>query len=149
MDEISLKTQISAAMGEPSAPQALVERTVVRAEAITAGRAAEQRLAAGETLSAGEAAVLTAKSVAGRLMLTAMPPAGITAEAMASRLAENEKIRQLAALSPEKLLSELQTGQFLSRFRESEAQQSGPSAAPAAEKTAPEIAPPAIQTPQR
>ena len=82
-------------------------------------------------------------------MLTAMPPAGITAEAIASRLAENEKIRQLAALPPEKLLSELQTGQFLSRFRESEAQQSGPSAASAAEKTAPATAPSAIQAPQR
>ena len=46
MDELNVKNQIAEALREPEVPRNLVERTVVRARAITAGRAAEQQLAA-------------------------------------------------------------------------------------------------------
>ena len=119
MDELNLKNKIADALQAPEVPENLLERTVVRTRAITAGRAAERQLAErGDALPADEAAGLTAQSVVGRLMLTVQPPDGVDEAAMTAQLLENEKFRSLAALPAEKRLQELHSGEFLSRFRE-------------------------------
>ena len=145
MDELNVKNRIAAALQEPEVPRNLVERTVVRARAITAGRAAEQKLAEqGDNLPARESAELTARSVVGRLMLTAEPPAGADETAMAEQLMASEKFRMMAALPAEKRLQELRSGDFLSRFRETPEPAARPEPAPEKQrdKTGPE--PPGI-----
>ena len=135
MDELNVKNQIAEALREPEVPRNLVERTVVRARAITAGRAAEQQLAAqGDALPAREAAALTAKSVVGRLMLTAQPPDGVDEAAMTAGLMESEKFRGLAELPAEKRLQELRSGEFLARFREQPEAVAAPQSVSAAKK---------------
>ena len=141
MDELNLKNKIADALQAPEVPENLLERTVVRARAITAGRAAERQLAErGAALPADEAAGLTAQSVVGRLMLTVQPPDGTDEAAMAAQLLENEKFRSLTALPAEKQLQELRSGGFLSRFRETPQTAGKPEPAPEKrrEKTGPE-----------
>ena len=141
MDELNLKNQIADALQAPEVPADLLERTVVRARAITAGRAAERQLAErGDALPADEAAGLTAQSVVGRLMLTAQPPDGVDEAVMTAQLLENEKFRRLTALPAEKQLQELHSGEFLSRFRETppSAEKPGPAPEKRREKTGPE-----------
>ena len=141
MDERNLKNQIADALQAPEVPENLLERTIVRARAITAGRAAERQLAeCGDALPADEAAGLTAQSVVGRLMLTVQPPDGVDEAAMTAQLLENEKFRSLTALPAEKQLQELHGGGFLSRFRETPPRAEKPEPVPEKrrEKTGPE-----------
>lgn len=123
MDEKTIKSRLEEAMAEPAAPRELVERTVTRATAITAGREAEKTLAAG---GPGDPVTLAAKSAVGRLMLTTQPPANTSAEKMAKELADDEKFRAFAAQKPEKVLNDLQSGRFLKNWQPEKAAKAEP-----------------------
>ena len=109
-----IKNKIADAMREPSAPEALIRRNIVRAKAITAGRNAEEKLAqAGESLSKEEKEQLAAESLLGRLMLSNLPRDGISAEELTSELRSREDIRIALDQPADVLLSELNSGNLI------------------------------------
>lgn len=109
-----IKNKIADAMREPSAPEALIRRNIVRAKAITAGRNAEEKLAqAGESLSKEEKEQLAAESLLGRLMLSSLPREGISAEQLTAELRGREEIRKALDQPADVLLSELNSGKLI------------------------------------
>ena len=111
MDDRSFKDKLSAAMEEPSAPAALVRRTVVRIEAIRSGMSAEETLSReGEKLSADERRKLAAQSVVGRLMQNLAPPDGVSVDMMTGQLMEKPTLQRLAAIPPDRLVDDLRHG---------------------------------------
>ena len=113
-NEELMKNKIADAMREPSAPEALVRRNIVRAKAITAGRNAEAKLAqAGESLSKEEKEQLAAESLLGRLMLSNLPRDGISAEELTAELRGREDIRKALDQPTDVLLSDLSSGKLI------------------------------------
>ena len=109
-----IKNRIAAEMQEPSAPEELVRRNIVRAQALRAGRDAEKRLAqAGETLSHEEKEQLAAQSLLGRLMFGSLPPEGASAEKLMAELRGREDIRTALSKPTNELLSELKSGKLI------------------------------------
>ena len=101
-------------MQEPSAPEALIRRNIVRAQALGAGRNAEEKLAqAGETLSREEKEQLAAQSLLGRLMFGSLPPEGVSAEELTAELRGREDIREALSKPTDVLLSELKNGKLI------------------------------------
>ena len=113
-NEELMKNKIADAMREPSAPEALVRRNIVRAKAITAGRNAEAKLAqAGELLSKEEKEQLAAESLLGRLMLSNLPRDGTSAEELTAELRSREDIRKALDQPTDVLLSDLSSGKLI------------------------------------
>ena len=109
-----IKNRIAAEMQEPSAPEELVRRNIVRAQALRAGRSAEEKLAqAGETLPHEEKEQLAAQSLLGRLMLSSLPPEGVSAEKLTAELRNREDIRAALSKPTDVLLSELKSGKLI------------------------------------
>ena len=109
-----IKNRIAAEMQEPSAPEELVRRTIVRAQAISAGRNAEEKLAqAGKALSHEEKEQLAAQSLLGRLMLSSLPPEGVSAEKLTAGLRGRKDIREALSKPTDELLSELESGKLI------------------------------------
>ena len=109
-----IKNRITDAMQEPSAPEELVRRTIVRAQALVAGRDAEEKLArTGKTLSHEEKEQLAAQSLLGRLMLSSLPPEGVSAEKLTAELRGREDIREALSKPTDELLSELKNGKLI------------------------------------
>lgn len=109
-----IKNRIAAEMQEPSAPEELVRRTIVRAQALSAGRNAEEKLAqAGKMLSHEEKEQLAAQSLLGRLMLSSLPPEGVSAEKLTAELRGREDIRAALSKPTDVLLSELKNGKLI------------------------------------
>ena len=72
------KRQLETALCEPTAPEALVESTIRRCQAVTRGRRAEERLAIeGDTISGAERRELAADGFLGRLSLRMELPKGL------------------------------------------------------------------------
>ena len=114
MDNVTIKNRIADAMQEPSAPEELVRRTVVRAQALRAGRNAEEKLArAGKTLLHEEKEQLAAQSLLGRLMLSSLPPEGVSAEKLTAALRGREDVREAHSKPADVLLSELESGKLI------------------------------------
>lgn len=112
MDEMTVKNKIEAAMNEPRAPDALVEKTVRRARAITMGRRAEQRLEAEEgKLSLHEQTELAARSMVGRLAAVTALPEQVTPETMAQQLSREPRFVQ--AVERGGVLSRIKSGELL------------------------------------
>ena len=109
-----INNRITDAMQEPSAPEELVRRTIVRAQAIRAGRNAEEKLAqADKTLSHEEKEQLAAQSLLGRLMRSSLPPEGVSAEKLTAELRGREDIREALSKPTDELLSELKNGKLI------------------------------------
>lgn len=125
MSDMTIKEKLTAALREPPAPPGLVEQTVVRAQAIVAGREAEQQLESDSTLSRAEQVKLAAQSVVGRLMLKQPPPTNATADTMCRQLQENEAFCRLADQPPKALLAEVRNGAFLRKLGEQMTPQNG------------------------
>lgn len=112
MDEMTVKNRITEAVREPPAPEALIQRTILRAKAITAGRRAEEQLETGEKdLSGARRRELAATSLIGRLAAVADLPEGVRPEQMAARLAEEPRF--VRAVESGNVLSRLKSGELL------------------------------------
>ena len=117
MDDRTIRNKITAAVQEPAAPEALIRRNIVRAQALRAGREAEEKLAqSDETLPREEKELLAAQSLLGRLMLSNLPIEGVTAEALTERIRKAEYFRKEADRPTEQLLSDLQNGKMIRRM---------------------------------
>lgn len=116
MNEMTIKGKLAAALHEPPAPPGLVERTVVRAQAIVAGREAEQKLECSDTLSHAEFMDLAARSVVGRLMQKRMPPDNVSADMMYKQLQESDAFCRLADQPPKMFLAEVKNGALLRKL---------------------------------
>ena len=116
MDDRQIKEKIEQAMYAPDVPQSLVERTAVRAKAITEGREAERQMAQMGSERLSGYPELAAKSVLGRLMLFRQPPKGATFEKMVSELSGNEMFRENIDSPADSFLADLQSGRAFSRF---------------------------------
>lgn len=136
MDDKQIREKLGEALKAPSPPQELVERTVERAKAITAGREAEKKLSLQEGGRADPH--LAAQSVVGRLMMVRQPPNGASAEAMASQLEQNPDFRTAVDCPAKQLLEELQSGRVMQRFQPQSALQTP------APKSVPELKNPVV-----
>lgn len=113
MDEQLFKKKLTAAMSEPSAPDALIRRTLIRVQAVRNGAAAEDRLARdGEQLSGPERKILAAQSVVGRLMQSVVPPDGVNTEMMTKQLMQKPAFQKLSDLPADRLLDDLRHGRI-------------------------------------
>lgn len=122
MSEVTIKGKLAAALHEPPAPPGLVERTVVRAQAIVAGREAEQKLECNDALSRAEFMDLATRSVVGRLMQKQMPPDNVSANMMYRQLQESDAFCRLADQPPKMFLAEVKSGALLRKLGEQTAQ---------------------------
>lgn len=122
MSEVTIKGKLAAALHEPNAPPGLVERTVVRAQAIVAGREAEQKLECSDALPHAEFMDLAARSVVGRLMQKQMPPDNVSANMMYKQLQESDVFCRLADQPPQMFLTEVKSGALLRKLSEQTAQ---------------------------
>ena len=114
MDNMTIKNRMTVAMQEPSAPEALIRRNIVRAQALVAGQDAEEKLArAGKTLPREEKEQLAAQSLLGRLMLSSLPPEGVSAEKLTAELRGRENVREALSKPTDVLLSELESGKLV------------------------------------
>lgn len=114
MADKTIKNRIMDAMQEPSAPEELVRRTIVRAQLLRAGRNAEEKLAqTGKMLPHEEREQLAAQSLLGRLMLSSLPPEGVSAEKLTAELHSREDIRAALSKPTDVLLSELESGKLI------------------------------------
>ncbi len=112
MNDMKIQNKMAQALQEPSPPESLVSRTIVRAQALVEGRQAERRLAEG-SFDAEEKAQLAAQRLVGRVMLPNVPPEGASVALMKDQLLENKEFRQMTERPAEQLLSELQTGRMI------------------------------------
>lgn len=135
MSDMTIKGKLAAALHEPPAPPGLVERTVVRAQAIVAGREAERKLEQDSVLSRAEYRDLAAQAVVGRLMTRQMPPANVSANMMYQQLLENDVFCRLTGQTPKEFLTEIRNGMFLRKIGEQISPQEG--CGPAQKQAAP------------
>ncbi len=137
MNDMTIKGKLAAALCEPSAPPGLVERTVVRAQAIVAGREAEQQLEHESALSPAEYMNLASQCVVGRLMQKQQPPANVSVDMMCRQLQQSNAFCRLTDQPPKKFLAEVKNGMFLHKLSEQMILQSGQT--PLQKQAAPEI----------
>ena len=108
-----IRKKFEEALDEPKVSTDFVETMVTRANAITAGREAEKKLAGA--LTPEEKCLYTAQSVVGRLMMTNKPPRGATVEGMTEQLEKSDKFRSMVGKTPD-ILGELRNGSFIRKF---------------------------------
>lgn len=117
MDEAAMKSKIQRAMNEPAAPEGLVRRTIVRANAIEAGRAAENELQAlGSAAATEHSRALAARGALGRLMLANAPPDGAGLELLERQLRQLPAFRTLADRPADQVLQDLRSGKFTAQL---------------------------------
>ena len=122
------KRQLETALCEPTAPEALVESTIRRCQAVTRGRRAEERLAQeGDALSEAERRELAADGFLGRLSLQTEIPKGLDrawlfkqdafcrtadgpAEGVLAGLRQGTLLRQIAARGEQRTAAPRQAG---------------------------------------
>lgn len=145
MNDVTIKKRIEDALHEPRAPEELVRQTVFRAQGITAGREAEQRLEReGDKLPREEMAYLMAAGLIGRLAMTTPLPEGPSVQAMAKQLANDPRLQQRLNRPVEENLGRLRSGALLGEFapRAPSAGEPEQAPAPAPERNGP--APPGM-----
>lgn len=112
MDEMTVKNRIIHAMDEPSVPERLVQSTIVRAQAVSAGRRAEERLEREEgKLSPEERTLLAAEGMIGRLALVSSLPEGVAVGQLTEQLASEPRF--VRAVEKGNVLARLKNGELL------------------------------------
>lgn len=135
MDELNIKEKIVNAMAEPPAPKALVEKTVVRVNAILSGRRAEQELQKLGNAPPGDTVrQLAATSVIGRLMQSIPPPERATPAELAESLLEQPQFRKLTDRPADQILHDLSSGKLNRALGEAGPVKKNENPRPAAEK---------------
>ena len=126
MDEYVTKQKIQTAYSEPRAPAELIQKVILRAQAVTMGVEAKKQL---ETAPAEKAGELASRVLIGQLAAVSELPKEAKPEALAQQL-QREPAFQAA----------LQGGNVAGRLASGELMQQIIGRTPAAEQTAPEIA---------
>lgn len=107
-----IRTKLEQALNEPAAPEALVTKTIRRCKLVSAGRRAEEALAAkGNAVGVQERRTLAADGILGRMALQREVPEALSTQ----RLVQEEGFCRLADRPAEQLLAGLQKGTI---FRE-------------------------------
>lgn len=137
MNELTVKNKIIRAMQEPAVPDRLVQRTIVRGRAVSAGVRAEVRLEREEgSLSLSERVELAAVSLVGRLATVSQLPEGAEPETLAAQLAGEPRF--VRAVEGGNVLARLKSGELLkTTLREPVKRES-----PAPERKGPEVSGP-------
>lgn len=114
MDEKTFREELSSLYAAPAAPEKLVSETIRRAQAVSMGRDAEERLAQeGAALPQEEQRTLLAQGMIGRYAMHGALPAGVSPQQAAEQLAGQEAFRRAAGAQPAEALDRLQSGRLL------------------------------------
>ena len=108
MDDYVIKQKIQAAYSEPKAPEQLVEKVILRGQAITKGMEAQKQL---KTAPAEEMAELAASVLIGQLAAVSELPQGAQPEGLARQLMAEEAFT--AALRGGNVVGRLNNGELL------------------------------------
>lgn len=115
MDEHVLKKKIQNIYAEPNAPESLIEKVILRTQAVTMGMDAQQQLEA-ETTSSEEMARLASLALIGQLAAVTELPEGTQPEELALLL-EQEPAFQ-AALRGGRLAQRVHSGELMQQMVE-------------------------------
>ena len=133
MDEYVIKQKIQMACFEPRAPEELIQRVILRTQAVAMGVAAQKQL---ETAPAENIAELTSRVVVGQLAAVSELPKGAQPEQLARQLAQQPAF--IAALLGGNVVQRLHSGELLQQITGQK---------PAAAQTTPENAIPQKEGP--
>ena len=133
MDEYELKQKIQDAYDEPRAPESLVEKVILRSQAVTMGMQAQKQL---ETAPAEKIGELASRALIGQLAAVSELPKGSAPEQLANLL-EQEPAFQ-AALRGGNVARRLSSGELMQQVTAQE---------PIVEKEAPELSVPIKEGP--
>ena len=111
MDEYVIKQKIQKACFEPRAPEELIQKVILRAQAVTMGAQAQKQL---ETAPVEKHAELAAHVLVGQLATVSELPKGARPEQLAQQLAQ--KAEFLAALRGGNLAGRLHSGELLQQL---------------------------------
>lgn len=134
MDEYVIKQKIQDAYSEPRAPESLIEKVILRSQAVTMGVNAQQQL---ETAPAENVSRLASQVLIGRLAEVSELPKGTEPEKLAKQL-EQEPAFQ-AALRGGNVTRRLDSGELLRQITEQQ---------PEATQKDPEISVPIKEAPE-
>lgn len=128
MDEYVMKQKIQNAYTEPKAPEELIRKVILRAEAVSMGAQAQKQL---ETAPADQACHLAARVLIGQLATVSELPKGARLEQLTAQLEQAPAFQ--AALRGGNVARRLSSGELLRQITGKE---------PAAEQEAPALAVP-------
>ena len=111
MDEYVIKQKIQMACFEPRAPEELIQRVILRTQAVAMGVAAQKQL---ETAPAENIAELTSRVVVGQLAAVSELPKGAQPEQLARQLAQQPAF--IAALRGGNVVQRLHSGELLQQI---------------------------------
>ena len=134
MDEYVMKQKIQNAYAEPRAPESLIEKVILRTQAVTMGVNAQQQL---EPASAEHVGELASRALIGQLATVSELPKGTKPEQLAHKL-EQEPAFQ-AALLGGNVARRINSGELMQQLAEQK---------PAAEQEAPELSAPVKEAPE-
>ena len=133
MDEYVVKQKIQKAFLEPRAPEELMQKVVLRAQAVSMGTNAQRAL---ENAPAEQVGALASRALIGQLAAVSELPKGVEPELLA-RLLEQEP----------SFSSALRGGNVARRLSSGELMQQVTGQTPAEEQTSPQISPPKKESP--
>lgn len=108
MDEYAIKQKIQKACFEPRAPEELIQKVVLRAQAVTMGMQAQRRLKSAPEQEIGE---LAARGLLGQLALVSELPKGSRPEQLAQQLMDKPAFQ--AALAQGNVAQRLTSGDLM------------------------------------
>ena len=133
MDEYVMKQKIQNAYAEPRAPESLIEKVILRSQAVTMGVQAQKQL---ETAPAEQIGELASRALIGQLAAVSELPEGSKPEQLANLLAEEPAFQ--AALRGGNVARRVSSGELMQQVVAQE---------PIVEKEAPELAVPVKEGP--
>lgn len=111
MDEYVVRQKIHRAIVEPSAPETLIQRVVLRAQAVAMGVKAQQQL---ETASPENIPGLVSRALIGQLAAVSELPQGVEPTQLAQQLEQQGAFR--TALRGGNVARRLDSGEFLQQL---------------------------------
>ena len=123
MDEYVMKQKIQNAFFEPRAPEALIQKVVLRTQAVTMGVASQKQL---ETATAEKVAELTARALVGQLASVSELPYGVQPEQLARQLEQTPAFQ--TAIQGGNVVRRLFSGELLQQITGKSAVAEQPSA---------------------
>ena len=125
MEEYLLKQKIQDAYFEPRAPEELVNRVILRVQAVAMGEEAQKQL---ETASADQVGPLAARALIGQLAMGSPLPPGVQPEELARQLQEEPAFT--AALYGGNVLRRIQNGELIQQVTNPQSEVQASSDAP-------------------
>ena len=126
MDEFTVKEKLQAAFSAPQVSEDLIQRTILRAQAVTMGAEAQRKM---ETASAEEMGQLASRALIGQLAAVSDLPIGVKPERLAQQLEQQPAFQ--SALCGGNVAQRVKSGEFMRQVTKQE---------PAAAHTSPKLA---------